>query len=248
LCAQRLEFLGLGRTTESFAINKLKSLGNNVRPTTRKTTSASQAKAQGKKKPRDVRERNKLRTHNDIYQSAVELFNSRGYEDVTVNDICDQSGVSKATFFRYFGNKFGLVDEFNHRMATKIDAEVNLEHMSSTECIRIATDVIYDEWLHSAPQLRSLALEFVRTQTRISPKLYDPMARGLGRTLIRIIRKGQQRGEFSKHIQASLVAPMIIYAWTISTVAYWFDKTDKPRFKKSIHDLVELQIAGLIHR
>ena len=224
------------------------SSGDNVQPTTRQTAHADRAKAEGKRKPRDVRERNKLRTHNDIYKSAVELFNSRGYEDVTVDDICDHSGVSKATFFRYFRNKFGLVDEFNHRMATKIDAAVDIEHMSSKECIRIATDVIYDEWLHSAPQLRSLALEFVRTQTRISPKLYDPMARGLGRTLVRIIRKGQQRGEFSKRIQASLVAPMIIYAWTISTVAYWFDKTDKPKFDKSIHDLVELQIEGLILR
>lgn len=192
-----------------------------------------------------VRERNRMRIHNDIYESAMSLFIERGYEDVTVDEIVEESGISKATFFRYFESKYGLVDEFNQRIAAKIEEAIDLDAMLAADCIRAATDTMFDEWLHSAPQMRNLALEFVRSGTQISKHLADPMTRNLVATLILIIEAGQRDGEFIQDVEARLVAPMIVYAWTIATVN-WFDDADEEGFNRSIHRLVEVQIRGML--
>lgn len=188
-----------------------------------------------------IRERNRRRTHDHIYESAMSLFVAKGFEDVTVDEICESAGISKATFFRYFENKFGLVNEFNMRIAAKIDAAIDPEEMSGAQCLRIATETMYEEWLHSAPQMRSLAFEFIRTQTR---QTTDPVAKGMIRTLIKVVESAQRRGEFCKDLEPRLVAGMIVFAWTSATLA-WFDRNDEDGFNRSIRGLVELQIAGL---
>jgi AcrR family transcriptional regulator len=197
------------------------------------------------KAPRpSARERNRIRTHNDIYDAAMSLFYERGYAEVTIDEICEQAGISKATFFRYFENKYGLVDEFNQRIAAKIDAAIDLKRMSAADCIRRATDTMYEEWLHSAPQLRTLAREFVRGGTRLAEGGSDPMARSLIHTLVEIIQAGQERGDFDNGYDADLVAPLIVFAWTLATIS-WFDQHDTSAFRESIHNLVELHIVGL---
>lgn len=40
-----------------------------------------------------------------IRERAVQLFKERGYDNVTINDICDDCGLSKHTFYYYFKSK-----------------------------------------------------------------------------------------------------------------------------------------------
>lgn len=52
-----------------------------------------------------LRERNRLRTRGDITAAALTLFEQRGYDDTTVEQIATSAGLSSATFFRYFSSK-----------------------------------------------------------------------------------------------------------------------------------------------
>jgi len=45
-----------------------------------------------------------------IIQKSLELFASRGYEGVGVQEICEASGITKPTLYHYFGSKRGLLD------------------------------------------------------------------------------------------------------------------------------------------
>lgn len=193
-----------------------------------------------------ARERNRQRMHNDIYEAALSLFDKRSYAEVTVDDICEAAGISKATFFRYYENKYGLVDEFNQRIARRIDETIDIKTMSATECIRQATETLYLEWLHSAPQIRVMAREFVRAGTHLTEIMGDPMARGLIATLVKVIQEGQKRGEFDRQFDPVLVAPLIVMSWTLAFVA-WVDRNDPKAFQTSVHNLVELHIMGLTH-
>ncbi|GAB6900194.1 TetR family transcriptional regulator [Kineosporia succinea] len=40
-----------------------------------------------------------------VSQMAFDLFVDRGYEETTVDDICEVAGISRSTFFRYFPTK-----------------------------------------------------------------------------------------------------------------------------------------------
>lgn len=40
-----------------------------------------------------------------IRERAIQLFKEKGYDNVTINDICDDCGLSKNTFYYYFKSK-----------------------------------------------------------------------------------------------------------------------------------------------
>lgn len=50
--------------------------------------------------------------HGDILRTAEQLFMQFGYNKVTVEEICREAGVSKVTFYKYFKNKFAVLEEY----------------------------------------------------------------------------------------------------------------------------------------
>ncbi|WP_433441588.1 TetR/AcrR family transcriptional regulator [Nonomuraea sp. CA-141351] len=58
-----------------------------------------------------LRERKKEQTRRRIAEVALRLFDERGYDAVTVNEIAEAAGVAKVTLFNYFPTKDCLVTE-----------------------------------------------------------------------------------------------------------------------------------------
>jgi AcrR family transcriptional regulator len=52
-----------------------------------------------------LRERRRRQTSADIRGAAVRLARERGWDRVTIEDICTEAGISARTFFNYFPNK-----------------------------------------------------------------------------------------------------------------------------------------------
>ncbi|WP_280422533.1 TetR/AcrR family transcriptional regulator [Nocardia carnea] len=52
-----------------------------------------------------LRERKKLRTREALIDTALEMFTERGFDSVTLDQLCDRVEVSKRTFFRTFTSK-----------------------------------------------------------------------------------------------------------------------------------------------
>lgn len=55
--------------------------------------------------PPSLRDRKKRQTHELLQAIALELFDARGFDDVTVDEIAECADVSRSTFFRYFPTK-----------------------------------------------------------------------------------------------------------------------------------------------
>jgi AcrR family transcriptional regulator len=81
--------------------------------------------------PAGLRARKKARTHDAIAEAAISLFLTRGFDQVSINDVAAAAEVSKPTLFRYFPSKEDLV---LHRFADHQGeaARVVLERPSST--------------------------------------------------------------------------------------------------------------------
>ncbi len=59
-----------------------------------------------------------------IEQAALELFRSRGFDRVTVEDVCVQAGVAPATFYRHFGTKEEVVFAYTEGFTAALDDAV----------------------------------------------------------------------------------------------------------------------------
>ncbi len=85
------------------------------------------------------RERKKLAVRESLYDVALELFRSRGYEATTVREICDGADVAKGTFFNYFPSKEHVLVAFHDRLKSELlDRIEGLDHESAQDAVRFA--------------------------------------------------------------------------------------------------------------
>ena len=59
--------------------------------------------------PEGLRYRKKLKARLAVERAALELVIERGYDGVTVEDICARAEISKKTFFNYFPSKASVI-------------------------------------------------------------------------------------------------------------------------------------------
>jgi AcrR family transcriptional regulator len=85
-----------------------------------------------------ARRRKELRAH--VEHVAVGLFQERGYESVTVDDIAAAAGVSKRTLFRHFASKDEIVLGRARDFGSAI-ADLDLAGMSAADALRAVEDI-----------------------------------------------------------------------------------------------------------
>ncbi len=71
-----------------------------------------------------LREKQKHHTRTEIVRVAFELFATHGYEDVSVEMICEAVGISRATFFNYFPQKELILRDIATSRVEKLKAIV----------------------------------------------------------------------------------------------------------------------------
>ena len=185
------------------------------------------------------RERKKQQTRWRIFDAAFELFANQDYDEVKIEQICTKADVSNATFFHHFTNKVSLVRSF-----------LDLIKLEVADKLQQAGDISYTEQLklvnHELSQAAGITASF-------SPQLltiFDTedtkldmanMDTGITGTVSRIIRSGQQSGEFSRKHNPDVVAAALIASWIVLPMA-----KESPGFPDKAHEeVLDLLLAGL---
>jgi TetR/AcrR family transcriptional repressor of mexJK operon len=85
-----------------------------------------------------------------MVQAAYSLFMDRGYESVSVDDIIRLAGGSKASLYKFFGNKEGILRAVVETLADEMLREFNVEFPSG--------HTVRESLLHIGTVLADLAL------------------------------------------------------------------------------------------
>ena len=123
---------------------------------------------QEKASPEGLRYRKKLKARLAVERAALELVIERGYDGVTVEDICARAEISKKTFFNYFPSKasviMGRMDAFpdderlleilvEHDEACYLDVLVGVVSTTVSAGVDDEIEGLRREALRSMPQL-----------------------------------------------------------------------------------------------
>jgi AcrR family transcriptional regulator len=163
---------------------------------------------QGSPVDRDGRTRRRERNAMRLYDAANVLLAAQSFEELTVEQICDRAGVGKATFFRIFESKAGLLREFNRRLAQ--DAA---DRIASSGCTDVRTTLghvraaIVDAWRQAGPGHVGMAREFIRSMPSTELHAAHPELLHL---VAEVIATAVASGELPDRVPADLAASLVL--------------------------------------
>ncbi len=180
-----------------------------------------------------------LNTRQKIFETALQLFNKKGYDRVTVDDVCEKAGISKGTFYNYFKSKDQIIIEYYQEIFPEIASKKSyLEKMETFA--RLSLKYISEQ---GVPTVRiayySQLAPSIRTSPIVSPK------RPLYQMAERLAREAQENGELRKDISSGEIAHTVIRAMR-GIIYEWCLQNGKFDLEEAGEKLVQMLIRGLL--
>jgi AcrR family transcriptional regulator len=148
------------------------------------------------------RDRKKERTRREIYDAAMRLFAREGFGAVTIADICEAADVGRGTFFLHFATKAALLLEFNQRVADDFRETLAEPRASARAELCALVERMSIELVAQAEIMTAMLAEFFASPEALAAASRHGTA--LPELVGEIIRRGQERGEFSRCLDPRL--------------------------------------------
>lgn len=160
-------------------------------------------------------------TKKKIRRTALQLFQDKSYEKVTLNEICEKSGVNKHTFYYYFKSKDELLNHYY-----EIPGDMAASDLST---LLTADSCVEQFWLLVKNTVTFIENSGVTIMRQIFMK---NMMENVGtfdvaekkkeqmRAQIVIIKKGQEAGQFLNQAPPDFLA-VLFHQIVISTAFMW---------------------------
>ena len=173
-----------------------------------------------------LRKRQAKSTRNRIYNTAFELITQNGFDSVTVDEICRQSGVKKGAFYHHFKSKddivieaYKLIDEDFIHECELLPPEINNEQ-------KIFFTVLYQA-RRAVSEDVSFVSQIYKSQIDTGTSFFVSPERPFFKMIYNALEDGQIKGEFrtgmSPHELTKLVLSIsrgIIYDWCMDKGEY----------------------------
>ena len=162
-------------------------------------------------KNRSRRERKKHETRWRIFDAAVGLMRVNGYDDVFIDDICENADVARATFFQHFSNKAALMRVFSEMIVEEEEDSlrgVEATHREKLTMVHAGLRRVYRE--NAAFSHRLFAAFAAEPGGGFS---IDVPEKGLTAVVAGIIEDGQRAGEFDGVWSPNVVSVSLVASW-----------------------------------
>jgi AcrR family transcriptional regulator len=187
------------------------------------------------------RARKKERTRQEIFAAAMELFAKRGFDAVTLEQICAAADVARATFFLHFPAKSALLWEWNRQVAEEFRAGLREPRKSAVAEIRALVEHISEKLISQADVMTALLRDFFATHAAAGAR----EGRELHALFEELVRRGQKLGELRRAVDPRLcVAVVMSTAGAILSGAVWEPGQIAP--EKARAQFFEVVFHGLI--
>ncbi|MFF4582214.1 TetR/AcrR family transcriptional regulator [Streptomyces sp. NPDC001389] len=165
--------------------------------------------------PQGRRERNKQRVRDSIYDAAIELFASQGYDQTTVDEIAHKADVARGTFFNHFQKKEDLITEWGAKRRTVLreGLAVTTEddpRRALLECMALLADIS----LRDSALTRALTTAWVKAGYVLQEEPF------LSDMLSEFVNEARRRGQVAETVDPRL-AGLLLRDVYLGTVFRW---------------------------
>ena len=183
--------------------------------------------------PDSRRARKKGRTRAEIFRAALDLFGARGFDTVTVEQICASADVARGTFFLHFPSKAALLVEWNRELAAELAERLRDPRDSALAQYRTLVEELAEQWRRRPDATRALL------HALLAPRAADePAERDLRALVEQVVQRGQQRGEFRRNISARLAAAAFLATCAAAFAAVEPDGSPAAQRNELLHALL----------
>ena len=138
---------------------------------------------------------------NEILDVAQQFFYTKGYDQTSGQDIIDQVGIAKGTFYHYFGSKVELLDELIERIADQSMVVIEPVAMDDTLDAAAKYRQLFNVIAGWKAQSKAFLLDILRPfyaddNAVFRHKMQVAATKRIVPLLTRIIRQGVAEGAF----------------------------------------------------
>jgi AcrR family transcriptional regulator len=168
------------------------------------------------------------KTRQKIFDISLELFNRHGYENVTIDDICEKIGVSKGAFYTHFKSKDQVILENFLRLN-----EYYNDVYAALPVKKSPLDKMFLFQQGVMKNISSIGYEAVKlvyhleTAPHKNKSFLLSKKHSLYRIITALVREGQKNGQIRKDKTADAISSMmvqlyrgIILDWCLGNGAY----------------------------
>lgn len=145
-----------------------------------------------------LRERTRRAVRAELTEVAQELFLAQGFELTTIDQIASAAGMSKRSFFRYFGSKEELMLARQELLADQLVEALSARPLDEPvwQSLRLSLQVVVDYYADAQRQERAAALQrIIETSPALSAGYLERFAAAEDRLAELLRRRAAQRGE-----------------------------------------------------
>lgn len=160
--------------------------------------------------------KNSVKTKKRILEKALSLFVKKGYKNVTMTDICIETGLSRGGLYRHYGSTHQIFSEIINSLMNAQDDELSEKIKQGIPASIILTEILErykNEMLDSTGSLSMAILEFY------SANQSDGTDNALFKQYLyskdmwcKLISYGVQRGEF-KNVNDEEIVDLILFSY-----------------------------------
>jgi AcrR family transcriptional regulator len=195
-----------------------------------------------------VREYQKKRRRERIFQAAMALFRQRGFQETTASDIAKAAHVSRGTFFNYFPYKEAVLLEYGALLLARLKEEVKRRLAQGEDPLAILR-FLFQEVARYTEAEKDLVLPLL--YELLNP---DPIraraafeALPLGDLIAEVLRPLREVGAVRKDLSLERMGRTLADLYFL-TALRWAAYTPERDLKEELQKTLDLALLGILSR
>jgi TetR/AcrR family fatty acid metabolism transcriptional regulator len=190
-------------------------------------------------------QRKSLLTKNKIYETGIQLIRTKGYANVTIDEICEKSGVTKGAFYHHFKSKDAILQSsyldsdarILQELPTLMKKENSLEQ--TREIVLLYAEMVQLKGVEIIKQNIRNQLDAKHSDQEFGlfyNQFYNPNKRPMLEVQLAVLKNGQKNGEIRDDLSPEEILRHIISTFN-GYVLDWSYHDGSYDFKEKIKEV-----------